>query len=158
MTGSKRTSIALLLSLAGPAAVIGCSTPTSASERQQARLTAAMARWASNGGSDYQLEIAWACSACPPESSDLLRIQVQGGQITEAFDVTANQAITLNDRTLTVPQLFGFIQQALDDQVFQLSTEYDQALGYPVAVSIDRDANTVNDEIAFQVSSLQLSP
>ena len=158
MMDSMRVPIALLLGLAGPAAVLGCASTTSPSERQQARLTAAMARWAGNGGSDYQLEITWSCSACPPGWSDLLRIRVQGGQIAEVFDVTANQTVAQDERTLTVLQLFTYIQQAIDDKVYLLATEYDQALGYPILVSIDRDVNAVDDEVGFQVTSLQLSP
>jgi hypothetical protein len=152
-----RISTALLLGLAASAAVIGCSS-TTPSEVQQARLTAAIARWASNGRPDYELQLAWSCGECLPEWSHLLRITVQDGQVTEAFDVTANQTIAPNERTLTVVQLFAYIQQALDDRVYLLSTEYDQTLGYPISVSVDRDANAVDDESGFQVVSLQLSP
>ena len=125
------------LILLGTAAIAGCSS-TSPSAVEQARLDAAMQRWAATGHPDYQLQLHWSHGECLPEWTHILRIRVHGGQVTEVFDLTAGAPIEKNERTLTVPELFAY--------------------GYPVSVAVDYSASFVDDERGFEVGSVELLP
>jgi len=147
----------ILLSLMGSAAITGCSS-TNPSAVEQARLTAAMQRWASNGGPNYRLELSWVCGECLPSWTHPLRILVEGGQVTAVVDLTTGASIAPNERTLTIAGLFGYIQRAVDEPAYRLVVEYHQTLGYPISVAVDHSATAVDDEGGFQVSSVELLP
>ena len=151
-----RGSIVAIACLVAGATLTGCIADPS--EANQARLNAAVARWGANGSPNYQFQLHWLCGECLPEWSHALQVRVQGGQVTEVLDLTAGIPIPKDSRALSIPELFSYLQSALDQHAYRLVVEYHSALGYPVSMAVDYNAAAVDDEGGFEVTNLVVLP
>ena len=55
----------------------------------------------------------------------------------------------------TVEELFGVIEEQLEQGADRIAAAYDPALGYPVSAEIDPEENAIDDEFSFQVSGFE---
>lgn len=143
----------LVLPVAAGAGIAACA-PTDPIASEQVQLTASMQKWAARGYPDYQIELHWVCGECSASWSHVLRLTVRDGEVTAVFDVTAGVAVEKDPRTLTVEELFAYVQSGIDGLAYRLAADYHPTLGYPVSVAIDWRERMVDDEGGFVVSSL----
>lgn len=156
MTASSTQQRIVLPLLAGAALLApACADPTAL---EQVDLAVAMRRWDARGYQDYQLELGWLCGECPTHWNHHLRLTIRNGIITDVVDVTAGMAIGEDERTLTVQELFTYIQDAVDRHAHRVEAKYEPTLGYPTSLFVDWNQTTVDDEGGFAVTSLVLLP
>ena len=55
----------------------------------------------------------------------------------------------------TVEGLFGFIEDAIDRRAHSITAVYDAQMGFPTSIRVDYDENTIDEEMAFEASSLR---
>jgi hypothetical protein len=86
-----------------------------------------------------------------------VRIEVRDGVVSAATYVDDGSPVGEEYRTdlPTIEDLFEEIQDAIDREAHSLSASYDADRGYPTAVAIDYIENAVDEEMAFNVYSLE---
>lgn len=134
-TGRALLVLALALCSAGLAG--GCRTDEP-SGPGDARHELAVHRqvWAAAGLAAYDLRVQQTCF-CPPEVTNPLDVRVAGGQVVEVWRDPGHQPLPLT-LGLTVPDLFGRIEDALNEGNATLEVAYNAAFGYPEEISIAR--------------------
>ena len=131
---------------------IGCREPLGP---EQDDLAEAMARWEVAGPQDYVYEFQRLCF-CGGDTIRRVRIVVRSGSVTAATYVDDGAPVSADlDDLPTIETLFEEIQDAIDREAHLLTASYHTALGYPTAVSIDYIENAVDEEMAFNVYSLE---
>jgi hypothetical protein len=56
---------------------------------------------------------------------------------------------------LTVPELFDFVEDAIDRRAHEIDVRYDPESGYPTHIRIDYVENAIDEEMAFEASALR---
>jgi len=132
--------------------MFGCSEPLGP---EQDDLAEAVARWEVAHLEDYVFEFQRLCF-CGGDVIRRVRIVVRSGSVTAATYVDDGAPVSgdLED-VPTIETLFEEIQDAIDREAHVLTASYHAALGYPTAVSIDYIENAVDEEMAFNVHSLE---
>lgn len=145
--------MALLAVLALTGVPTGCDDPVVPAITDLAQ---AMDRWESRGPRDYSFDYLVSCF-CPVPEVQPLRIEVRDGEVTRA--VPAGSDEWLPQKSLveipTIDDLFERILDAIDGEADRVDATYDDRLGYPRAVFIDRAQRAIDDELSFEVSNLQ---
>jgi Family of unknown function (DUF6174) len=55
----------------------------------------------------------------------------------------------------TVPKMFDFIEQAASRKPDRINVSYDSTLGYPTRLGLDYDTRGMDDELMWEVKSLE---
>ena len=134
-------------------AVIGCADVLGPEHEE---LAEARNRWAEARVDSYQFKFQRICF-CAPDFVRSVRIEVLAGTVTSAVYVDTGEPISgpLSSVPM-IEDLFDEIQDAMDHDAFSLMADYDADIGYPTSVSIDFNEQTIDEEMAFSVSSFQL--
>ncbi|HJU73950.1 MAG TPA: DUF6174 domain-containing protein [Gemmatimonadaceae bacterium] len=150
MTGLVRLSAALALVI-GP--VLGCVDATS----PDSELEAARRRWADSGPTSYAITISRSCE-CTPEMTGPVVVSVRNRVVESRTYTRTGTAVASGSIELfpSVEGLFRLIADAIAQRAASLVVRYDPTLGHPIVISIDWDADTVDDEVAYQVRELVL--
>lgn len=138
-------SLAVLVALSGCAA--GITSP-------EASLGSARARWASAQPAAYQFIVTRSCE-CGPSITRPVTVVVRNGVIQSAKYVDTG-ADAVAEATYTVETLFGLIDDAIRRNAFDVTVRYDDALGFPVGISIDYSATVVDDEFTIYINRFQV--
>lgn len=132
----------------------------------EARLNAAEQRWLQRTPGAYRITESRSCE-CPSEVAAPMVVSVTTlmgyptGPVMEWLnDVRYESDGSLvpeqyRPAALTVQELFALIRDALDRHAARLDVEYDAQYGYPTTISIDYDAQMVDDEITIRARDLQ---
>ena len=123
----------------------------------QAALDDARARWATAGGTDYDmtLSVSCFCLIVPEDPGARVDLEVRNGVVVSA--VTENGIVVdpLPSLFRTVEELFDEIQGAIDERAARISVTY-HADGYPSDLFIDRVSLMADEEIGYTIHSLTL--
>jgi hypothetical protein len=144
-----------VLLVAGVLALAGCAgdavpstsgsadTSTSVVADSHAALDEARGKWAAVGFGSYHYEFENDCGECGPLLSAPRQVVVWDD---DRFDPVRSSP--------SVEQMFDEIEEALDEG---LTTDvvYNEELGYPVEVEIDRDSRPVDGGIRWLVNTLE---
>ena len=134
-------------------AAIGCADVLGP---EQEELAEARDRWAETRVDSYRFDFQRICF-CPPDFVRPVRIEVLAGTVTSAVYVDTGEPISgLLSSVPTIEDLFDEIQDAMDRDPFLLMADYHVDIGYSTSVSIDFNEQTIDEEMAFSVSSFQL--
>ena len=134
-------------------AAIGCAD---ALGPEQEELAEARDRWAETRVDSYRFDFQRICF-CPPDFVRPVRIEVLAGTVTSAVYVDTGEPISgLLSSVPTIEDLFDEIQDAMDRDPFSLMADCHVDIGYSTSVSIDFNEQTIDEEMAFSVSSFQL--
>lgn len=110
-------------------------------------------QWNSEGPSSYDMVLRRQTISATPDLSVL--ITVRNGTVTSrtydgtAIPVEPGSVVYYPD----VPGLFQFVRSAMDADPFLLSTEYDEAYGYPSSINLDMYAGRTDDNVIYTVTS-----
>jgi len=106
-------------------------------------LQAARTRWREAKVTSYRMTIIRTCLCLGP---DFVRVTVRN-----------RRPVRLSAKgwrgPRTVPGMFRVVNEAVTNRVAQLDVTYDQALGLPRKIMIDRIAPAVDDEIGYRIKS-----
>ena len=151
MTRIRPTAKLLPLALAALARQACAGGPFDASGAR-AELRAGRALWEREGPADYGYTIRRTCF-CGPAASGPVRVEVRGGR-TVSVSTLGGQSVARGDfdRLDTVEELFEAVEDAIEADPYQLTSAYDPARGHPVALAVDYDRYTVDEENGFQVT------
>ena len=120
-------------------------------EDEQEVLDEATAAWQENGISHYQFVLETGCF-CPPEVTAPGLVEVNRGAIVSVVDPDTGIGLDpANYRSVT--DLFDVVQNAIDQEVFQLTAAYDP-LGYPAQIFVDPVEFLADDTTAYMASDL----
>lgn len=145
----------LTLSLLSSCSLLGLD-PRSDKERELARNRRL---WDSRAINEYHYVMRRLCF-CAPESTSPQVITVHGGVITSVVYASNGAPVPafIASTALSVTGLFDIIQQAIDRDAYQLSVQYDAALGFPTSIAIDYILNAADDEVTYTAGSFQSLP
>ena len=142
---------AAFLLLLSSACIGGPTTPS-------ASLDEARARWAQSHPASYELTLRRSCGECPVDLDRPVVIVVRSGVVESRrfSDTGADVSPALAASFPAVDGLFGVVSDAIERNAFALSANYDPTLGYPRYISIDYNAQVVDDETAYSVLSFKV--
>ena len=143
----------LLAAVLVTSAATGCDDPVAPEVTDLAR---AMDRWEARGPRDYSFDYQVSCF-CPLPEVQPLRIEVRDSEVVRALPAGSDEG--LDDKALdeipTIDDLFEWILDAIDGEADRIDATYDDRLGYPHDVYIDRIKQAIDDELSFEVSNFQ---
>lgn len=130
--------------------------PNSISDPQDA-LDAARALWATEGGEDYDLTFNWQCF-CIVDFVQRVDLEVRSDAVADGVVTDDGAALTAEQLAeyMTVPELFDFIQDAIDQDAAEIRVSYASS-GYPDEVWIDYVEQMADEERGFFIHALTLS-
>ncbi len=142
------------------ALVIGLAACSSTEPNQatELQLTLAQARWNAAGVSSYEYTLALSCGECPGAWRHPRRIRVQNGLVVEAVDLVTNTPPSPDVRSLTVPQLFDEIREAMARRAYRLHAQFDGTYGYPRVIAVDLSKGMVDDEWGWSTEGFRPLP
>lgn len=119
-------------------------------------LAAAVRKWESKGPADYRFNYQATCF-CGLVGLRPLTIWVQDGVVTHAFFAEGGEEVPPDQlgQVPTIDDLFAWIVEATNTGAHEITATYDDELGYPRQVFIDRIENAIDDELSFEVSNLR---
>lgn len=133
-------------------------TPTSnpGTGEFQDHLNTARNKWDSRGLESYELVQSWNFFGF---NNRPVKITVVEGRMIGAVDLTTGNSILDDERRLkmTVPEMFDWIQAALDDSENKrvLSADYDRILGFPVTASTNKQVGASDSSLFVAVSEFK---
>jgi hypothetical protein len=131
-----------------------------------ARIDAAEQRWRQNAPGRYTIELQRNCF-CAVESRGPVRFEVTREsygataiweRVTSPVVYTGSGAAVASDRLHlfpTVQRLFNVARVALANDAHRIEIDFDEALGHPRRVLVDRSAGSADDEVEYVVISLR---
>jgi hypothetical protein len=142
---------ALALSLAS-----GCSiTEPSGRAAGAAELARNRQRWASSNIHDYEFDYRLSCF-CAPDATEPVHIVVRGDLIVSVVRTRDGlPAVTRFGGWPRVDELFGTVQQRLEQGAARVDVTYDPALGYPRSITVDVALMSADDESDQMASNLR---
>lgn len=108
----------------------------------QADLDAARARWAQQNPPHYGYRVRLSCF-CPGPTTRPYDIHVRDGEPVRPISYTEDYD--------TVPELFAFVQESIDQEVASLSVAYADN-GVPTRIAVDYEAYVADDELTVTTS------
>ena len=152
-SSSGRRYVSLLSVCALIAVTSGCSEPLGPQEDE---LAEAVARWMEADVEDYVFEFQRLCF-CGGETIRRIRVDVRSGVVAGAIYVDDGSPVgdEYRPEVPTIEDLFEEILDAIDREAHSLDASYHSALGYPTSVEIDYIENAVDEEMAFNVYTLE---
>ena len=123
-------------------------------DAERDRLAAARRSWAAQGWDSYTFILRRLCFC--GGGTDPAEVVVQSGVRVSVTDVQTGEPIPAEWRQyyLTVPELFDFIEDAIDRKAYQIDVTYHAETGFPTHVQIDYIENAIDEEMGFEVSGL----
>jgi hypothetical protein len=114
-------------------------------------------RWVDHNIANYRYTLQTHC-LCPPEYGQLVVIEVRDNRmvsITSALDSSSvdNQGF---DHIDTIEKLFNIIQDAIDNDAYNIEVSYDPDFGYPRQVSIDYEEKIADEEMRYEVINFEV--
>ncbi len=131
------------------AGLAGCGDSTG----PEGELAAAQAQWARQGPTSYSVTVALSC-----ECGELGPVVV-----TVRKGIVESRRLARDGSTLppeyaesfpAVPGLFVLVQAARREGAARLHVQYHPTYGYPTRISIDWNAQMIDDEITYTASNL----
>jgi len=150
--GKATHTLLLLLAVggAGSCSVLG----NDEYDTERDRLAAARRSWAAQGWDSYTFILRRLCFCAG--GTDPAEVVVQSGARVSVTDVQTGQPVPAEwvEYYLTVPELFDFIEDAIDRKAHQIDVAYNADTGYPTHIRIDYIENAIDEEMAFEVGGL----
>ena len=149
-------SAAVAAALAVPLVIAACSnSPSGPSSADRMALIRARAAWAALGARNYTFVVDTYCY-CGVRK---IRTTVVDGVPTERVILDNNTPVPPNQfRTIeTIDAMLAHIEKAIDQRVAKLEATYDHR-GVPQYVQIDYQANAIDEEFGWGVTSLTINP
>jgi hypothetical protein len=142
----------LVLALCALFAAAACSD-LGVGLRSLTELERAEAKWDRFGPDSYVYAIRVLCF-CPVEYTTPVRVRVEDGVAVERTYVDTGTPVpsALEDHFPAVDGLFDMLRRAYADEADEVIVSYDPGLGYPTELSIDRDEQLADEEIAVTVT------
>ena len=125
--------------------------------QRESRLLSARANWESLDHQNYRFTLRRQCYCAGPEQ---VIVEVADGRIAAVRDARNKQPVSthlLGDYR-TIPELFAEIDAAVPQKPDSLSIEYDRSLGYPKRVRIDFSYRMADEEIDYEIESMEILP
>jgi hypothetical protein len=90
-----------------------------------------------------------------------MRFEIKNGKVVNMSSdnqpmPASSQWMEFINRHNTVEKVFGIIETALNDKAEKLIVIYDEKLGYPKSVYIDRVLGIADDELAYRILKVEL--
>jgi hypothetical protein len=140
-----------LVGIAALVSALVTSTSCSSMVGPGEQLADARVRWAERGPDAYSMTVMRGCE-CLPEVVGPAIVTVENGAISARYASTgAPVPMTYAGAFPNVEGLFDLIEQAQKDNYDDIDVEYDQELGYPIRISLDRDKRAIDDEMGVYV-------
>ena len=116
-------------------ALIGCGSPVS--PRELVLLSAAEAKWAAKGFTDYSVDIIHSCGECSAQARQLARVEVVGGAVVRVVILATGEVVAGDEHESgPVEELFAWIRQANKSPgLKRLDVSFDDHYGYPTYVA-----------------------
>jgi hypothetical protein len=135
------------------ASVLAACSPTEPGDG--AELLRNMNRWAAHGHVSYEVVVRRSHCECLPAMVTPIRLVVRDDAVESVVDARNGEPAAMDlFHALTVSQLFELVQEALDDNAYEVRVEYDSALGYPRSIYIDQARDMADDEIFITTEDL----
>lgn len=135
--------------------VAGCGGSSDSSKlSDQSQLEKNERLWETSSVDGYQYTIHTSCFCLPEEDIVVL---VVDGEVDSAFYTPSGVFLTA-DRLAgmrNVEGLFDFIQNAINDGVYELAVEYDETFGYPLEIDTDVNREAMEAEIIYTIFDFQ---
>jgi hypothetical protein len=137
-------------------AASGCGTVLGNDEyaAERERLDDARKVWATQGWDSYTFVLQRLCFC--GGGTEPGEVVVQSGVRVSVTSVQTGEPIpeAWQQYYLTVPELFDFIEDAIDREAHSIDVTYATGSGYPTHIAIDYVENVIDEEMAFQASAL----
>ena len=154
-----RTSLAFVIPvlvgiLLTSALACNSATPDPMLTMAQVELDSHRDLWGQTGSQDYTYEYSVLCE-CSDNFGQAVTASVANGEIESVvytksgeYGITAGAppSVSGSPRYHTIDNLFGVIQDAITNEVEQLTVSYDSKYGYPRKIDIDHQINAIDDE------------
>ena len=145
----KIASLTTVCLLAGACSVSGPDEE----ENPLAGLTAAIRAWQASGISDYELALRRTCGECLPSDALAVVVTVSGEEKTVSLASTGEPVAALPRIYPDVEGLFDLIEEMVLAEA-DVEVDYDDALGFPRAVTVDPIPDAVDDEFGYVIDDL----
>ena len=132
-------------------ALVGCASETKAPDD----LVAAREQFSETLHGSYRFTWRRSCE-CSQESTALIRITVQNGQIIQALNVETEQAVSAEvlSSLKTIEGVFDMVEDAYNEDAASIHITYDPTQHFPASVSIDYDLNVADEEFSLQITDV----
>lgn len=127
-------------------------TSVAGQELSQQELDQQLQGWSDAGLVDYDFVLTRSCF-CQLEWIRPGLVQVRDGEVAAASDPMTG--LPLNpDIYLTIDDLFGVLQKAIDDSAEFISVSFDESLAYPDSLYVDTLAILADEEIGYSAEGV----
>jgi len=134
-------------------AFIACSKQTiEPEETTEPGVSIRSARWESKRITNYTMKQSVSCECL--HDGQKMTITVQNNQITDVKNEQGQGLPSLKNQYKTIDQLFDIIRTTDPASVAELRVKYDEKLGYPKYIYIDRNAVMADDEIGYSTEEV----
>ena len=137
------------------AALVSCGEGGEESERSKARdLRKNRDKWERQGVTSYEMQQDLRCFCTISGESDL---RIKNGAIVE-IDGIVDGDETFDDRSepfYTIDAIFDEIDLMLETEGSDASVTYDEELGYPTEVFLDRSVHSIDDELTITITGFE---
>lgn len=113
--------------------------------------TEARQRWARHAPAEYRLIVSQACY-CLEQHQQPVWIDIEGETLREVL--LKNDSIIpeeMEHLLKTIPQWFGYIEAAQEQNWAKVEVDYHPKLGYPTEIHIDKNERIADDEITIHI-------
>ena len=124
---------------------------------EQRDLSQALESWSIDTPDHYQYVARRSCE-CLPEVGMPIIVEVQNGAVVSAVyeaDLMPVSAEVLGLQ-YTIDDLFGVIQDAVDEGAYRIDVTYNGDRGYPETIGIDYEMNIADEEFYLDVRNFEL--
>jgi hypothetical protein len=120
------------------------------------RLEAARTQWRNEGYTDYTIVLRRSCTNCQGGTEPAAVIVRDGARVSATF-VETGQPVPPGELPLyfTVNELFDFVEEAINADADEMIVSYNPLLGYPSSIFVDFVTETLNEEMAYTVTSVE---
>ena len=106
-------------------------------------------QWDNRQTQNYSFVVKKTCF-CPYEEK--IQVTVENNLVIEAKYIPSNSVIDNGMKQKNIDGYFDMIQEALDNNVYQLTVQYDETYGYPKEIYIDYDEQMVDEEVSYTLT------
>ncbi len=106
-------------------------------------------QWDNRQTQNYAFVVKKTCF-CPYEEK--IQVTVENNLVIEAKYIPSNSVIDTGMKQKNIDGYFDMIQEALDNNVYQLTVQYDETYGYPKEIYIDYDEQMVDEEVSYTLT------
>ncbi|MDD5082460.1 MAG: DUF6174 domain-containing protein [Dehalococcoidales bacterium] len=154
-----RSKIILFFSLIAMVIVAGMACSPDIYDQLQDTLRGNQQRWTSRNISSYRYRIQIGCF-CPQDITHPVIIEVRNNQPASITYADTGAAVTTDffGRCDTMTKLFSIIENAITQEVDELTVSYEAEFGYPTNIYIDASQQAADEEISYTVSGFEIIP